>query len=274
MKSIVISSNGSGGGKTTVTLGIMKAITKRGYEVQGFKVGPDYIDPAFHKQVTGKSSRNLDLFLMGEEGVRSSYSRGAGDFGVVEGVMGLYDGKGITSEYSTAHLAKTLNLPIVLVISPKAQSATLCAEINGIVNFENANIVGIILNNITDSYYKLLKAAMEKNCSPSLKVFGYLPKDESLELKSRHLGLVQSVEVEDLDSKIEKCSQLLEKYVDMDALLGCFVETEKFQDNYHMKNIGLKVAVAYDKAFSFYYKENLEVLEELGSISYFSPLKD
>ena len=202
MKSIVISSNSSGGGKTTLTLGIMRSIIKRGYQVQGYKVGPDYIDPAFHKHVTTKASRNLDLFLMGEAGVKASYSRGTGDYGVVEGVMGLYDGKGITSEYSTAHLAKTLNLPIILVITPKAQSVTLCAEINGIVDFEKANIVGVILNNIGASYYELLKAAIEKNCSPDLKVFGYLPNSEELKLKSRHLGLVQSSEVEDLDNPL------------------------------------------------------------------------
>jgi len=274
MRSIVISSNSSGGGKTTLTLGLMKVLIKRGYEVQGYKVGPDYIDPAFHKHVTDKASRNLDLYLMGEAGVKASYSRGSGEFGVIEGVMGIYDGKGVDIEYSTAHLAKTLKLPMVLVITPKAQSVTLCAEINGIVDFEDANIVGVILNNINDGYYKLLKTAIEKNCSPNLKVFGYLPKDENLELKSRHLGLVQSSEVEDLDKKIEICSQLLEQYVDIDSLLKEFRETEKFQDNFHRNNIGLKIAVAQDIAFNFYYKENMELLEEFGTVQYFSPLKD
>ncbi|HEY5561555.1 MAG TPA: cobyrinate a,c-diamide synthase [Clostridiaceae bacterium] len=274
MKSMVISSNCSGGGKTTLTLGIMKAIIKRGFEVQGYKVGPDYIDTAFHKHVTGKASRNLDLFLMGEAGAKAAYSRGKGEFGVVEGVMGLYDGKGIDSEYSTAHLARILNLPIVLVITPQAQSVTLCAELNGICNFEAANVVGVILNNINEKYYKLLKAAIEKNCSPNLKVFGYVPKDENLALKSRHLGLVQSSEVDDLDNKIEICSQHLEAYVDIDSLLHEFKEAEEFQDNFHMDNMGLKTAVAYDRAFNFYYKENIELLEELGTVVYFSPLKD
>ncbi len=130
MKSIVIASNSSGGGKTTVTLGIMKAFKNRGYKVQGYKVGPDYIDPAFHTVITGSDSRNLDLFLMGEEGVKASFSRGSGDLAVVEGVMGLYDGKGIDSDYSTFHISEVLDLPIILVLSPKAQVATLCAEIN------------------------------------------------------------------------------------------------------------------------------------------------
>jgi len=118
---------------------------------QGYKVGPDYIDAAFHTKISGQDSRNLDLYLMGDEGVRASFSRGYGDLGVVEGVMGLYDGKGVDTSYSTYHLSKVLDLPIILVLSPKAQVATLCAEINGIVSFKDADIKGIILNNITES---------------------------------------------------------------------------------------------------------------------------
>ena len=272
MKSIVISSNCSGGGKTTVTLGIMKALKNRGYKVQGYKVGPDYIDSAFHTKITGSNSRNLDLYLMGEEGVKASFSRGAGDLGVVEGVMGLYDGKGIDTSYSTYHVSKVLDLPIILVLSPKAQVATLCAEINGIVSYKDANIKGIILNNISESYYNLLKAAIKENCN--INVLGYLPKDERLNLKSRHLGLIQSSEVEDLEEKIEICAQLLEKHLDMDSLLDVFKESEKYIDNFHVENKGKRIAVAYDKAFSFYYKENLELLEELGEVIYFSPLAD
>ncbi len=272
MKSIVISSNTSGGGKTTVTLGLMKALMNRGYKVQGYKVGPDYIDSAFHSQITGNYSRNLDLYLMGEKGVKASFSRGKGDLGIVEGVMGVYDGKGITSEYSTAHLARTLDLPVVLVLSPKAQSATLSAEINGLINFEAINIAGVILNNISESYYKLLKASIEEHCK--IKVFGYVPKDESLSLKSRHLGLVQSSEIEDLSDKIEQCSSLIEKHVDIDSLLTLFKETEKFQDDYHLENKGIRTAVAFDKAFSFYYRENIELLQELGEVEFFSPLVD
>lgn len=272
MKGLVISSNSSGGGKTTVTLGIMKALMKKGFDVQGYKVGPDYIDPAFHSHITGKASRNLDLFLMGEEGVKASFSRGIGDLGIVEGVMGLYDGKGIDSKYSTAHVAKVLNLPILLVISPKAQSATLCAELNGLLNFEKVNIVGVIFNNISEKYYKLLKAAVEKNCNT--KVFGYVPKNEKLSLKSRHLGLVQSSEVDDLNEKIDLCSDLILEHVDVENLLNYFEKTEDYDDGYHLENRGIRIAVAYDKAFSFYYKENLELLEEAGEVIYFSPLED
>lgn len=272
MKSIVISSNSSGGGKTTITLGIMKALMKKGFSVQGYKVGPDYIDPAFHSYITGKPSRNLDLFLMGEEGAKASFSRGKGDMGIVEGVMGLYDGKGIDTKYSTAHVARTLKLPIVLIITPKSQSATLCAEINGILNYENVNIVGVIFNNIRENYYNLLKTAVEQNCK--LKVFGYVPKNESLALKSRHLGLVQSSEIEDLNEKIDLCSELILKHVELESLLKCFKETEHYDDKYHLSNNKKRIAVAFDKAFSFYYAENLELLKEAGEVIFFSPLKD
>lgn len=273
MKSLVIASNGSGGGKTTFTLGLMMALKKRGYDVQGYKVGPDYIDTAFHSEITGKTSRNLDLFLMGEEGVKSSYSRGKGDIGVIEGVMGLYDGKGIDTSYSTYHLSKTLdNMPIVLVITPKAQSVTLCAELNGLKNFRNANIVGVVLNGVSEKYYTLLKAAIEMNCD--IRVLGYLEKNEDLKLESRHLGLVQSVEVDDLIEKIELCSNLIEKTVDLDSIIESLKEFKYCNDKFHLKSIGLKTAVAYDEAFRFYYKENIELLEELGEIQYFSPLND
>lgn len=272
MKSIVIASNASGGGKTTVTLGIMKALKNRGFKVQGYKVGPDYIDSAFHSKITGQDSRNLDLYLMGEAGVKASFSRGCGDVAVVEGVMGLYDGKGIDSSYSTYHVSKVLDLPIILVLSPKGQVATFCAEINGIVNFKDADIRGIILNNITESYYNLLKATIYKNCN--VNVLGYLPKNEKLSLKSRHLGLIQSSEIENLEEKIETCAQLLEKNLDMDLLLEQFKETKKYVDHFHVENKEKRIAIAYDKAFSFYYKENLELLEELGEVIYFSPLID
>lgn len=272
MRSIIISSNSSGGGKTTVTLGLMKALIKKGYKVQGYKVGPDYIDPAFHSHVTENSSRNLDLYLMGEDGVKAAYSRGKGDLGVIEGVMGLYDGKGIDTKYSTAHLSNVLNLPVILVLTPKAQSATLCAEIMGILNYEKINIVGVIFNKVSESYYKLLKILVEENCG--LKVFGYVPKEEKLELKSRHLGLIQSSEIKDLEEKIDRCSELILKYVDVENLINHFKEIEKYKDDFYLENKNLNIGIPYDRAFSFYYKENIELLENIGNIKYFSPMND
>jgi len=311
MKSIIISSNCSGGGKTTFTLGLMKALKGIKLEVQGYKVGPDYIDPAFHKEVTKKASRNLDTFLMGEEGVVKSYLKGNGDVGIIEGVMGLYDGIGASEKASTYDVSKLLgNMPIILVLSPKGQSASLCAEINGFKNYRNANIVGVVLNAISEKYYNLLKYAIEENCN--VKVFGYLPKETKISLSSRHLGLVQSMEILNLEEKLDICGKLIEEYVDLDGIinemrefkvsnkaqvsnvhntinniqtsseyqiknetLGCENETLKYEnEKNNFENRNFKIGVALDKAFSFYYKENLELLEQFGEIIYFSPIND
>lgn len=286
MKSIIISSNCSGGGKTTFTLGLMKALKNRKLDVQGYKVGPDYIDPAFHKEVTKKASRNLDTFLMGEEGVINSYLKGRGDVGVIEGVMGLYDGIGASEKASTYDVSKLLgNMPIILVLSPKGQSASLCAEINGFKNYRNANIVGVVLNAISEKYYNLLKYAIEENCN--VKVFGYIPKETKISLSSRHLGLVQSMEIINLEEKLDICCKLIEEYIDLDGIVN---EMYKFEvsNEYQIKNETLrysneknnfenrkfKIGVALDKAFSFYYKDNLELLEQFGEIIYFSPIND
>lgn len=272
MKNIIVSSDSSDGGKTIVTIAIIKALLNRGYKIQPYKVGPDYIDSAFHSSLAGKTCRNLDLFLMGEEGIKASISRGTGDFGIIEGVMGLYDGKGIDAECSTGHVAEVLGIPVVLVLTPRPQVATLCAEINGLIGFSNVKIAGIILNKVNESYYNLLKLAIEKNCEA--RVFGYLPYDEALSIKSRHLGLIQSMEIDGFEEKVNKCGALLEKYVDLNSIIQCAESCSHYEDNYHLENRNIKISVAYDKAFQFYYKENLELLEELGHITYFSPMTD
>lgn len=274
MKSIIISSNCSGGGKTTFTLGLMKLLKNKGYDVQGYKVGPDYIDSGFHSEITGKQSRNLDLHIMGEEGVKASFLRGSGDFGVIEGVMGLYDGVSITEKGSTYSISKLLSdTPIILVLTPKAQCTTLAAEINGIKNFKNANIIGVVFNAVNQKYYELLKAVVEENCD--VKALGYIPKDDSIKLESRHLGLVQSVEVNNIVEKIERCAQLIEENVDLSYLLQNSKEVKlDIKDKFHLENKNINIAVAYDEAFRFYYKENLELLEEIGNVTYFSPIRD
>lgn len=281
MKSIIISSNCSGGGKTTFTLGLMKVLKNRELEVQGYKVGPDYIDPAFHKEVTKKASRNLDAFLTGKDGVVKSYLKGNGDVGIIEGVMGLYDGIGAGEEASTYEVSKLLgNMPIILVLSPKGQSASICAEIKGFKDYRNANIVGVVLNSVSEKYYNLLKYSIEKNCK--VKVFGYLPKTSEMALSSRHLGLVQSMEVLNLEEKLTICEKLIEEYVDVASIINEMKEfipklehkEDSFADFKRKQPKSLKIGVALDKAFSFYYKDNLEYLEALGEVIYFSPIKD
>ncbi|HCW53369.1 MAG TPA: cobyrinate a,c-diamide synthase [Clostridium sp.] len=301
MKSIIIASNSSGGGKTTFTLGLMKALMNRKLDVQGYKVGPDYIDPAFHREVTGKYSRNLDVHLMGEDGVKYSYLKGKGDVGVIEGVMGLYDGVGISTKASTYDVSRILgNMPVILVISPKGQSSTLCAVIQGLRDYRNANIVGIVLNCVSEKYYKLLKYSIEENCN--IKVLGYIPKNEEIVLGSRHLGLVQSMEVLELDKKLELCGNMVEEFVDVEAILSLMQEYKEedaeFKLNFSLLNSSdltsenkeecseisdfkikainkkLKIGIAKDKAFSFYYRDNIELFEEIGEVIYFSPMND
>lgn len=272
MKGLVIGSDKSGGGKTTLTMGIMKALCNRKYKVQGYKVGPDYIDPGFHSFICGTDSRNLDTHLMGEDGVKASFSRGIGDIGVIEGVMGFYDGMGLGTDCSTAHVARLVDLPVVLVLSPQAQMATLFAQINGILAYEKNNIVGVILNNISQSYYEKLKAGIENQCG--LKVFGYLPRDPKLEIGSRSLGLIQSTEIEDLREKIDYLAIQIEKYVDVQGLIDCMGKASHYEDPFALEKQDLKIGIAKDQAFNFYYKENLELLERLGEVTYFSPLKD
>lgn len=286
MKSIMIGSNSSGGGKTTFTLGLMKALMNRKLDVQGYKVGPDYIDPAFHREVTGKYSRNLDVHLMGEDGVKYSYLKGSGDVGVIEGVMGLYDGIGIGTEASAYDVSRILgNMPVILVISPKGQSSTICAVIQGLRDYRNANIAGVVLNCVSEKYYKLLKYSIEENCN--IKVLGYIPKNEEISLSSRHLGLVQSMEVLELDKKIELCGQMVEEFVDVDAILSLMQEykeddiKETLEGNFNINELRaecedkrIKIGIAMDKAFNFYYRDNIELLEEIGEVVYFSPMND
>ncbi|WP_297427460.1 cobyrinate a,c-diamide synthase [Clostridium sp.] len=275
MKSIIISSNCSGGGKTTFTLGLMKVLKDRKLDIQGYKVGPDYIDTAFHKEVTKKASRNLDPFLMGEDGMKKSFLKGCGDIGIIEGVMGLYDGIGASEKASTYEISKILgNMPIILVLSPKGQSASICAEINGFKNYRNANIVGVVLNAVSEKYYNLLKYAIEKNCN--MKVFGYIPKNSEIVLSSRHLGLVQSLEILNLEEKTQICKKLIEEYIDVDSIINEMQEFREESNVYEGRLVkkSLRIGVALDKAFSFYYKDNLELLEKFGEIIYFSPIND
>ncbi|WP_294404530.1 cobyrinate a,c-diamide synthase [uncultured Clostridium sp.] len=279
MKSIIIGSDSSGGGKTTFTLGLMKALKNRKLDVQGYKIGPDYIDPAFHKEVTETVSQNLDVHLMGEDGVKYSYSRGNSEVGIIEGVMGLYDGIGAGEEASTYEVSKILdNIPIILVLSPKGQSSTICAVIKGLKEYRNANIAGVVLNSISEKYYKLLKYSIEKNCG--IKVFGYMPKNEEISLSSRHLGLVQSMEVLNLKEKLDICGAMVEEYVDVDGIMDSMKEFHYDNNRYsksevmNLQNKNLRIGIAKDKAFSFYYKDNIELLKSIGQVIYFSPIND
>lgn len=288
MKKIVIAGTGSGVGKTTISLGIMKALVNRGKSVQPFKVGPDYIDPSYHKYVTGRPSRNLDSYMLDEDQVKYVYRQASKstDISIIEGVMGLYDGLGIDiNKHSTSQIAKTLKAPLILVLDAKAMGASAAAMVLGYKQLDkNVDIVGVIANNVrTKRHYEIVKASIEKYCS--LEVLGYLPPDDEISLESRQLGLVPSQEMENLDKKIDRIGQLVEEYVDVDRIielseseavtssfeLSMFVEDPDVLDLARDK----RMAVAYDKAFNFYYPSNIELLKSIGvQLKFFSPLED
>ena len=283
MKGFLIAGTNSGIGKTTVSMGVMKVLSKY-FEVSPFKVGPDYIDGKFHEYVTGNKSYNLDVFLMGEEGVKKSFLKHRKEFSVIEGVMGLYDGMNNSLDNgSSAHISRILNLPVVLVVDGVGKSTSIAAQVMGYQNFDKrVNIAGVIINKVSsEKTYEIFKEAIEKYCN--VKCLGYIPKDEEISLSSRHLGLLQAEEVENLNKKIKKLQELIEKTIDIDLLCKICETKENIQikidekENkiFTNKYAGIKMGIAKDSAFSFYYNDNIEFLEELGiEIQYFSPTRD
>jgi cobyrinic acid a,c-diamide synthase len=284
-KGFIIAAPKSGAGKTTVTLALMAALRRAGVKVQPFKTGPDYIDPSLHNLVCRRSSYNLDTWMMGIDGVRKSFARAmvGADVGVVEGVMGLFDGKsGVVEDGSTAHLAKTLGLPVVLVVDASAMAGSVAPLVKGFKDFDKqVNIAGVILNRVGSSnHYKILKDALSKI---KVKVFGYIPRSAELVLPDRHLGLVTGVELR--GSKewrvfIKTATRLIGEHIDIGKLLKA-AKSPKSTVN---KDILVQaevlsnhsvIAVARDRAFCFYYDENLDMLRDLGArLRFFSPLED
>lgn len=284
-KGFIIAGTNSGCGKTTVTSGILSALVKRGLRVQPYKVGPDYLDPMYHTFLTGRYSRNLDSWMLDDDTVRHLYVKSAADADivVVEGVMGLYDGYGGRNEAgSTAHMAKLTGLPVILVVDPEGMALSAAALIKGFLDFDtDAAIKGIILNNISsEDHYRLIKGFIEEYTGA--RVLGYLKNMECSRFNSRHLGLVTAGEVKDLREKADKLCRQVEETFDMGLLLELASEALPINDcrlagSMEAVPIGdrVRLAVAYDKAFCFYYWDNLELLEELGAeLVYFSPLAD
>ena len=281
---ILIAGTHSGVGKTTITLGLMSALIEKGYKVQGFKAGPDYIDPSHHTAITQKPSRNLDTWLMSRDVCLELFEHGLADsdMAVVEGVMGLYDGCLDGSELgSTAHLAKILNVPAILVMDAKGMSRSAGAVVLGYKNFDrDVKIRGIILNRVkSERHYASLKVSIEKNCS--IPVLGYLPFCEDITLPERHLGLVPSVEQEFSKSTYQKIGNLLSSTVDIDQLISIASTSDNLPSFKKTVFSGInerfyfRIAVAVDEAFNFYYQDNLDLLELYGiELTYFSPLYD
>jgi cobyrinic acid a,c-diamide synthase len=279
---IVIAGTGSGVGKTTLSIGIMAALQKRGLSVQGFKCGPDYIDPTYHTAVTGRLSRNLDSWMVGREGVKELFVRGSSgsNISVIEGVMGMFDGKDpSTDEGSTADIGRILDAPVILIVNIASMARSAAAIVKGFQQFgQGDNIVGIIANRAgSEGHYNLVKQAIEQECG--VPVLGYLPRDANIELPERHLGLVPSIERGELEPFFDKLAEQVAAYVNLEQLLEAAVAPPVesrpllFTGAAAISPKRVKIAVAKDAAFHFYYPENLELLEAGGAeCVFFSPL--
>ncbi|MBR3622577.1 MAG: cobyrinate a,c-diamide synthase [Selenomonadaceae bacterium] len=268
----------SGTGKTTVTAGILAALRKRNLSVASFKVGPDYIDPGYHEMVSGGSCHNLDSWIIGKEEVAGLFCRTArkADISVIEGVMGLYDGgkKGISS---TAEIAKLIDAPVILVIDAKSMGASAAAVALGFRDYDkDVNFAGVILNRLgSESHEQMIREAMKK---ANIKVLGAVRRNEDLHLPSRHLGLVPANETGN-ERNLSEVFCAIENQIDIDEIINIAMGAKAVEsvDSAIDKNgiRDVKIAVAKDEAFSFYYEDSLAVLEEFGAeITEFSPLYD
>lgn len=276
MKSrFLIGALSSGGGKTTLTMGILRALHDRGLKIQPFKCGPDYIDTRFHEAATGRTSVNLDTWLASEGHVKELYGRyGAdADVCVTEGVMGLYDGYD-RSAGSSAQIAQLTGTPVVLVAGARSTSYTLAAQLWGMKHFRpGLQFAGVVFNQVGSARHeRLLLQAAEDAGLPCL---GAMPRLPELEVPSRHLGL-QLADDDEMERRTEVAAQVVERYVDLSALLLA-TRTETAlpagQPAEPMKaDRPLHIAVARDAAFNFIYRENLARLQQAGQLTFFSPL--
>lgn len=276
---LMLAAPGSGSGKTTLTIALLQALKNRGRRPAAFKCGPDYIDPMFHREVLGLPGYNLDLFFTPPHIVRGLLAQGAGeaDIAVLEGVMGYYDGAGLTEEASSYHLACETGTPTVLAVKPGGSSLSAAALVSGFLRFRaESQIKGVLLNECAPSLGDRLAGIIERECG--VPVYGVLPKLPHLALESRHLGLVTPDGVHDLREKAEELARSLEEHADVGALLALAGGAPTLEGSLPALSPvapGVPIAVARDEAFCFYYQENLDLLKSLGAeLVFFSPLRD
>ena len=259
-------------GKTTFTLGLLKALVDRGLSVQPFKKGPDYIDPSWMTFASGQQCRNLDLYMMGADNVRRSFikhSQGF-DISVVEGAMGLFDGLDVDGSNSSAELAYTIDAPVILVVNCTRITRSVAALVNGVTGFDKRiRIGGVILNQVARARHEsIMMQSIERYCD--VPVLGVLPKSKAVEIPDRHLGLIPAGEQDMLHSRIETLGNLVKEHVNLEQILqvaGSAAPLPKQDFTVAVQPVQerVKIGVVQDKAFSFYYPENLEALEEAGA---------
>ena len=283
---LIIAGVQSGVGKTTLSLGLMSALSNRGLVVQPFKVGPDYIDSGLHFQACGRRSHNLDSWMGTEEVLKTVFAKNAADadVAVIEGVMGLFDGvKGGHIQGSTAELAILLDAPLILVVNVQGMAQSCVAIIKGFMDYEpRLKITAVVLNNASAYHQTVLRKNIEAELG--IKVLGCLPRQAEIKMPSRHLGLLPADENTEIQAIIARMADLIEAQLEVDAIIKmaqaaaapninkeCLARLNQSRAEAKRTIIG----VARDAAFSFYYQDNLDYLEELGAeIICFSPLKD
>jgi cobyrinic acid a,c-diamide synthase len=286
---IVLAGTHSGVGKTTIATGIMAALTRQGLPIQPYKVGPDYIDPSYHSLATGRPSRNLDRWMLGENLLPAFAKSAAGHWAVIEGVMGLFDGMSGTRGFgSSADVAKLLQAPVVLVVDAANMSRSVAAVVHGFSSFDpELNIAGVILNRVkSPAQESLLRDALAEIEMP---ILGVLPKDEKIRLPERHLGLVPSQEKSFSEDFWDELNRVILNYIDLDKIreiirgsIGTetqgtidFEGTVELLETAESGSQELRLGVALDEGFSFYYEDAFDQLREAGfRIVPFSPLYD
>ena len=286
---ILLAAGASGSGKTLITCGLLQVLVNRGLKVASFKCGPDYIDPMFHSRVIGTRSRNLDTFFTDGDRTRYLLAKNASDceIAVMEGVMGYYDGVGgITSRASAYDLASTTDTPVILIVNSRGMSVSLAAYVKGFLEYKkDSHICGVIFNQMSPMLYPRMKKLLEEELS--VKVLGYVPKVEDCVIESRHLGLVLPEEIPELKSRLQKLSEVLEKTLDIDGILelaGGAPELaapepemliQKDTAFGYRTEEKVRIGVADDEAFCFFYADNLNLLEQMGAeLVRFSPIHD
>ena len=270
----LIGAASSASGKTTLAMGLMRALSRRGLTVQPYKCGPDYIDTHHHNAATGRTSVNLDSFLSSDEHLKELYCRYGvnSDACVVEGVMGLYDGYSI-DKGSSADTAILLNLPVILVMNAQSIAYAVGPLLYGLKNYrKDLNIAGVIFNFVSsERHYKLLKEAAE---AVGVRSLGYLRKEGALEIPSENLGL--NIDEDFCFSEFaDLIASAMESTVDIDSIIDiCTLDFQEVEKRGVDKKGNLRIAVARDEAFNFYYEENIKALKRYGKVTFFSPIHD
>lgn len=273
-----IAAAGSGDGKTTISLALMRAIAKRGLTVQPFKCGPDYIDPSFHNFACHRKSRNLDSWMIGAEEVKKSFASASADadFAVIEGVMGMFDGaKPGKLEGSTAKIAILTDTPVILVVNCKGMAGSIAAIVKGFTEFcPQIRVIGVIANKVgSPGHAEILRQSLDLAQLPPL--LGYFLRNEKWKMPERHLGLVPFAENSLPDQWFEQLAEAAEEYCDLDKIISLAQIPRPTTPKIEPQKTRVRLALALDNAFHFYYEDNLDMLRRLGvKLIPFSPLHD